>query len=74
MRFRWRGLSPLLLVAPLSAQTPQDRTFDSRGVQIRYIEQGSGEPILLIHGYTRSIETGWLEVGVFQDANRTPPR
>jgi pimeloyl-ACP methyl ester carboxylesterase len=42
----------------------QDKFFDSNGVQIRYLDQGSGEPVLLLHGYTSSIERGWIEPGV----------
>jgi len=48
------------------AQVPQDHFFNSNGVQVRYIDQGAGEPVLLIHGYTASIETNWIETGVFQ--------
>ena len=56
-----------LLTSSLYGQVAQDRWFDSNGVQIRYIEQGSGEPVLLIHGYTVSIETNWINTGVFQN-------
>ena len=35
-------------------------------MQIRYVDQGTGEPILLIHGYTQSIERNWIDNGVFQ--------
>ena len=56
----------LALATSAAAQTT-DKSFNSNGVQIRYVEQGTGEPVLLIHGYTRSIETNWLETGVFQD-------
>lgn len=57
-----------LIVASLtSAQVPQDKWFDSNGVRLRYVEQGTGEPILLIHGYTQNIETNWLDTGVFQN-------
>lgn len=55
----------LLLAASASAQVTQDKWFDSHGVQIRYLEQGSGEPVLLIHAYTASIETNWIKSGVF---------
>jgi hypothetical protein len=56
-----------LLTSALYAQVAQDQWFNSNGVQIRYIEQGSGEPVLLIHGYTASIETNWINTGVFQN-------
>jgi len=40
--------------------------FDSDGVTIRYYDHGSGEPIVLIHGFSSSFadnweRTGWLE-------------
>lgn len=60
----------LLLACAVSAQVAQDHYFDSNGVQIRYVEQGTGEPVLLIHGYTSSIETGWIDNGVFQNLAR----
>ena len=44
----------LLAAVSSSAQVPQDHWFNSNGVRIRYVEQGSGEPVLLIHGYTRA--------------------
>jgi hypothetical protein len=40
MRVLLIGVS-LLLATSIPAQAPQDRFFDSNGVQIRYIEQGS---------------------------------
>ena len=55
-----------LAAVPSSAQVPQDRSFDSNGVRIRYVEQGAGEPVMLIHGYTRSVESNWIESGVFE--------
>jgi pimeloyl-ACP methyl ester carboxylesterase len=51
----------------LHAQTPVDQFFDSNGVRIRYVVQGRGEPVVLVHGYTRSIETNWIDPGVFQN-------
>jgi pimeloyl-ACP methyl ester carboxylesterase len=57
-----------LLVASLAfAQVTQDQSFDSNGVRIRYLEQGTGEAVLLIHGYTQNVETNWLDTGVFQN-------
>jgi pimeloyl-ACP methyl ester carboxylesterase len=42
-----------------------DRYFDSNGVRIRYVEQGSGEPVVLIHGVGGSLQS-WLNAGVFE--------
>jgi len=33
--------------------------FDSNGVKIRYLVEGRGEPVLLIHGFTGNIENNW---------------
>jgi pimeloyl-ACP methyl ester carboxylesterase len=44
---------------------PQDRFFDSNGVRIRYVEQGQGPPVVLIHGYTGNLERHWINPGVF---------
>ena len=41
----------------------QDQFFDSDGVRIHYVDQGSGQPVVLIHGYTGSL-AGWVETGV----------
>ena len=42
----------------------EDKYFDSHGVRIRYVEQGSGVPVVLVHGYTNVIERAWIETGV----------
>ena len=47
-----------------------DQYFDSNGVRIRYVEQGSGDPILLVHGYTANVEVNWIETGVFANLSR----
>jgi pimeloyl-ACP methyl ester carboxylesterase len=44
----------------------QDKFFNSNGVRIRYTEQGSGEPVVLVHGLTGNIELNWVETGVMQ--------
>src|SRR5262249_47141684 len=39
-------------MSPLAVgQDQQDKFFDSNGVRIRYVEQGTGEPVVLIHGF-----------------------
>ncbi len=49
-------LIAFLLVAPAGslAQQGSAKSFDSNGVQIQYAEKGSGEPVVLIHGFTGS--------------------
>src|SRR5687767_3727453 len=55
----------VLVPSTTSAQVPQDRFFDSNGVRIRYVQQGSGDPVLLLHGYTINLETNWIQNGFF---------
>ena len=58
------ALLPLLLVA--SGLQAEDQFFDSAGVRIRYIEQGSGPAVVLLHGYGGSLQS-WVDVGIFAD-------
>lgn len=48
----------------LDCVAAQDQFFDSNGVRIRYVDQGSGPPVVLIHGFSGSLESGWVETGV----------
>jgi pimeloyl-ACP methyl ester carboxylesterase len=64
-------MATTLLVAFLSTPAlAQDQFFDSNGVRIRFVEKGTGEPVLLIHGYTRNLETNWVDAGVFENLAR----
>jgi pimeloyl-ACP methyl ester carboxylesterase len=64
-------LLALAVIASVAAQAPAvpagavDRVFDSNGVQIRYVEQGQGSPVVLLHGYTGTLERHWINPGVF---------
>jgi len=42
----------------------EDKFFNSNGVRIRYVDQGTGEPVVLVHGYTGVIERVWIKTGV----------
>jgi pimeloyl-ACP methyl ester carboxylesterase len=46
-------------------QAAPDRFFDSNGVQIRYVEQGSGPPVVMLHGYTGTLDRHFVGSGVF---------
>ncbi len=37
--------------------------FDSDGVEIAYLDEGSGDPILLIHGFASSATVNWVDTG-----------
>jgi pimeloyl-ACP methyl ester carboxylesterase len=55
------------MTAVASAATAlEDRYFQSADVKIRYVEQGSGEPIVLLHGYTSRLED-WVTNPVFPE-------
>jgi pimeloyl-ACP methyl ester carboxylesterase len=63
--------SVVVLLLPLCAGAadapPQDLHFDSNGVEIRYTVQGEGEPVILVHGFTASVETNWGQPGIIAD-------
>ena len=65
-----RLLSATLLWILASAALAQDRFLDAGGVRIRYVERGAGAPVVLVHGFTASIERGWIETGVLPDLAR----
>ena len=67
-----RSLYPLVFLGLLCAGTAlgQDRFFDSGGVRIRYVDRGAGPPVVLVHGFTASIETSWIDTGVLPDLVR----
>jgi pimeloyl-ACP methyl ester carboxylesterase len=58
-------LSALLAwgVHPASAE---DSFFQSNGVRLRYVEQGTGEPVVLLHGNGDRIESEWLDTGIME--------
>jgi pimeloyl-ACP methyl ester carboxylesterase len=69
-----RPLAFVCLLVPVlvSAQAPPrvvppDHFFDSAGVRIRYVEQGQGAPVVLLHGYTGTLDRHWINPGVFAD-------
>ncbi|TFG84560.1 MAG: alpha/beta hydrolase [Hyphomicrobiales bacterium] len=39
------------------------QSFDSDGVRVAYIDEGEGEPILLIHGFASNIAANWIDPG-----------
>jgi len=41
----------LIVSSAFSQAIPENQYFESDGVSIRYVELGSGEPVIAIHGY-----------------------
>ena len=39
------------------------QTFDSDGVRIAFIDEGQGDPVLLVHGFASSIRDNWTDPG-----------
>jgi pimeloyl-ACP methyl ester carboxylesterase len=66
-------LSAFFLMATAAANPAmaKDDFFNSNGVQIRYVEKGTGEPVVLVHGYTSNLDAGWMETGVFENLAKT---
>lgn len=50
------------------------KTFDSDGVEIAYIDEGEGDPILLIHGFASNIATNWVDPGWVRTLTRAGRR
>jgi pimeloyl-ACP methyl ester carboxylesterase len=48
------------------ADAAEEHFFDSAGVRIRYIEEGRGECVVLVHGYTSDAEAQWAWTGIPQ--------
>lgn len=44
----------------------QLHTFDSDGVEIAYVDEGTGDPALLIHGFASNVATNWTDTGWVQ--------
>ena len=38
-------------------------TFNSDGVEIAYLDEGTGDPVLLIHGFASNVATNWVDTG-----------
>ena len=61
-----RRLSSVILVVVLSSvNAAEPRFFDSDGVQLRYFESGSGETVVLLHGFSGSSEGLYINSGTF---------
>lgn len=56
----------------ITGQAPgeQSRFFDSNGVKLFYQEQGAGEPVVLIHGFTLNGRLNWVLPGITSALSR----
>ena len=60
----------LILALWVSGALAQDRYLDANGARIRYVEHGAGAPVVLVHGFTGSIERSWVDTGVLPSLGR----
>ena len=60
----------VLFCLAAGAACAQDLYFDSAGARIRYVDEGHGPPVVLIHGFTGTIERSWINTGVLPDLAR----
>ena len=71
---RFIGIAALLVWSVAAAAqppaAPPDQFFDSDGVRIRYVEQGQGPAIVLMHGYTGTLDRHFIANGVFANLAR----
>lgn len=54
-----------------ASTAPPDQFFDSAGVRLRYVEQGAGPAIVLLHGYTGTLDRHFIANGVFANLATT---
>lgn len=59
----------LCFAVTLTTGFAQDKFFDSNGVRIRYVEQGNGDAILLIHNFGNNLDR-WIASGVLPNLAR----
>jgi pimeloyl-ACP methyl ester carboxylesterase len=55
----------IVCIAAAQPVAPADHFFDSNGVQIRYVEKGAGPPVVMLHGYTGTLDRHFVASGVF---------
>lgn len=39
------------------------QTFNSHGIRLAFLDEGTGEPVMLIHGFASSIRHNWVDPG-----------
>jgi pimeloyl-ACP methyl ester carboxylesterase len=59
------------MVRTQETMSKQAGGFDSNGVTIHYLAAGTGEPLILLHGFVFSIGPAWVDGGLFDELSRT---
>jgi pimeloyl-ACP methyl ester carboxylesterase len=60
---RHAGVAMLCLVCVIATGFAQDQFCDAHGVRLRYVEQGSGDALVLVHGNGSTLNA-WMDAGV----------
>jgi len=61
---RFECLAIWFLMFALAGATAED--FVSKGVKLRYVVEGQGPPVVLIHGLTLDVESQWADPGIIK--------
>lgn len=59
------ALISVFLICPALTYAATSHTFDSDGVTLRYVTEGAGETVVLLHGFSGSAEGLYIEPGTF---------
>jgi pimeloyl-ACP methyl ester carboxylesterase len=65
-RIGFRIICALFLLSRSAWAAPESAFFDANGVKIHYVREGSGEPVVLIHGLYSSASMNWQAPGIFE--------
>ena len=71
------GVAAAQSIAPLPARVTPAKTWTDHtwtgpdGTKFHYVEQGSGTPVILIHGLTSSAVGNWFNTGIAQKLAKT---
>ena len=49
------------------------QTFQSDGIEIAFIDEGEGEPIVLLHGFASNLVVNWVDPGWVRLPEERPP-
>lgn len=55
---------------PSEHDSLESRFFDSGDVRLHYIDEGSGDPVLLIHGFSLDLGLNWVQPGIVDALTR----
>jgi pimeloyl-ACP methyl ester carboxylesterase len=57
-------LSGLILSVHALIAIADDQYLEADGISLRYVDHGDGAPVVLVHGFTGSVEVLWDEPGI----------